>query len=79
MSVQLNHTIVWCRDQRRSASFLTDILGLPPATRFGHFFVVGTDNFESITLSSDDGGHDVAFVHPPITYTLETDGFTLAN
>jgi catechol 2,3-dioxygenase-like lactoylglutathione lyase family enzyme len=30
VSVQLNHTIVACRDQQRSASFLTGILGLPP-------------------------------------------------
>ena len=33
MSVQLNHTIVSCRDQQRSAAFLTGILGLPPALR----------------------------------------------
>jgi catechol 2,3-dioxygenase-like lactoylglutathione lyase family enzyme len=35
VSVQLNHTIVSCRDQKRSAAFLTGILGLPPATAFG--------------------------------------------
>jgi len=40
MNVQLNHTIVSCRDQQRSAAFLTGILGLPPATRFAHFLVV---------------------------------------
>ncbi len=40
MSVQLNHTIVACRDQRQSAAFLTEILGLPAATRFGRFLVV---------------------------------------
>jgi hypothetical protein len=40
MSVQLNHTIVSCRDQARSAAFLAGILGLPPATRFGPFLVV---------------------------------------
>jgi hypothetical protein len=28
-SVQLNHTIVSCRDRQRSAAFLTAILGLP--------------------------------------------------
>jgi hypothetical protein len=33
MSVQLNHTIVWCRDTR-SATFLTEVLGgLPHAFR----------------------------------------------
>ena len=35
MTVQLNHTIVWCTDQQRSAAFLTELLGLPPATRYG--------------------------------------------
>jgi catechol 2,3-dioxygenase-like lactoylglutathione lyase family enzyme len=54
MSVQLNHTIVACRDQQRSASFLTEILGLPPATRFGHFLVVGTDNGVSLDYSETD-------------------------
>ncbi|HUZ52325.1 MAG TPA: hypothetical protein VMU94_07325 [Streptosporangiaceae bacterium] len=43
MSVELNHTIVACRDQHRSAAFLTEILGLPAPARFGHFLVVTTD------------------------------------
>ena len=61
MSVQLNHTIVACRDQQRSAAFLTGILGLPPATRFGHFLVVEADNsvshlLEIITRPYGSGG-----------------------
>ncbi|MBL8643984.1 MAG: VOC family protein [Rhodospirillaceae bacterium] len=44
MTVQLNHTIVWCRDQALSAGFLTDILGLPPARRFLHFLIVDLAN-----------------------------------
>jgi catechol 2,3-dioxygenase-like lactoylglutathione lyase family enzyme len=51
VSVQLNHTIVACRDQQRSAAFLTGILGLPPATRFGHFLVVEADNGVSLDFS----------------------------
>jgi len=51
MNVQLNHTIVACRDQRRSAAFLTEILGLPPATRFAHFLVVEADNGVSLDFS----------------------------
>jgi catechol 2,3-dioxygenase-like lactoylglutathione lyase family enzyme len=51
MSVQLNHTIVSCRDQQRSAAFLTGILGLPAATRFGHFLVVAADNGVSLDFS----------------------------
>ena len=55
MSVELNHTIVTCRDQQRSASFLTEILGLPAATKFGHFLVVNTDNGVSLDYSEADG------------------------
>jgi catechol 2,3-dioxygenase-like lactoylglutathione lyase family enzyme len=51
MSVQLNHTIVACRDQQRSAAFLTEILGLPAATRFAHFLVVQADNGVSLDFS----------------------------
>jgi catechol 2,3-dioxygenase-like lactoylglutathione lyase family enzyme len=51
VSVQLNHTIVSCRDQHRSADFLTGILGLPAATRFGHFLVVAADNDVSLDFS----------------------------
>ena len=48
MSVQLNHTIAWCRDQKRSAKFLTCILGLPEGKRFMHFLVVELENGVSI-------------------------------
>jgi catechol 2,3-dioxygenase-like lactoylglutathione lyase family enzyme len=44
MSVQLNHTIVWCRDKKISANFLREILGLPAPSRFGPFLVVALDN-----------------------------------
>jgi len=53
--VQLNHTIVSCRDQQRSAAFLTGILGLPPATRSGHFLVVEADNGVSLDYSETSG------------------------
>jgi catechol 2,3-dioxygenase-like lactoylglutathione lyase family enzyme len=48
VSVQLNHTIVSCRNQQRSAAFLSEILGLPPASRFGRFLVVEADNGVSL-------------------------------
>lgn len=54
MSVQLNHTIVACRDRQRSAAFLTEILGLPAATRFGRFLVVATDNGVSLDYAETD-------------------------
>jgi catechol 2,3-dioxygenase-like lactoylglutathione lyase family enzyme len=41
---KLNHTIVYCRDQQVSASFLSEILGLPAPTTFGPFVVVQVAN-----------------------------------
>ena len=54
MSVRLNHTIVWCRDQARSAAFLAEILGRPAPTRFGPFHVVGVDNDVSLDFHATE-------------------------
>ena len=48
MAAQLNHTIVWCSDQEKSARFLTEILGLPPPRRFMGFLVVDMANDVSV-------------------------------
>jgi catechol 2,3-dioxygenase-like lactoylglutathione lyase family enzyme len=48
MSVKLNHTIVWCRDKRRSATFMTEVLGLPTPQPFGPFLVVDLQNGVSL-------------------------------
>lgn len=40
MAVSLNHTIVVARDQENTARFLTEMLGLAPHMRLGHFAVV---------------------------------------
>ena len=55
MSVQLNHTIVWCRDKQRSATFLADVLGLPAPTCFGPFLVVALGNGISLDFHETDG------------------------
>ena len=52
---ELNHTIVWCNDQQRSAEFLTGILGLPPARKFFHFLVVDLSNGVSLDFYQKDG------------------------
>src|SRR5437763_14027956 len=61
MSVQLNHTIVWCRDKERSATFLTEILGLKPATSFGPFRVVEVGN--EVSLDYHDVEGEIASQH----------------
>jgi catechol 2,3-dioxygenase-like lactoylglutathione lyase family enzyme len=48
MPAQLNHTIVWCRDQVKSSNFVAQILGLPPPRRFMHFLVVDMANQVSL-------------------------------
>jgi catechol 2,3-dioxygenase-like lactoylglutathione lyase family enzyme len=55
MTVQLNHTIVAARDKQRSATFLSEILGLPEATRFGPFLVVEVDNGASLDFHDTEG------------------------
>jgi len=55
MSVQLNHTIVWCKDKQRSAKFLCEILGRPRPTRFGPFLVVEIDNGVSLDFHDTEG------------------------
>ena len=61
MGAQLNHTIVWCRDKRRSATFLAEVLGLPKPTRFGPFLVVELANGVSLDFHDTDG--DIAPQH----------------
>ena len=48
MAARLNHTIVWCHDQEKSANFLSEILGLPPPRRFFGFLVVDLANEVSV-------------------------------
>jgi catechol 2,3-dioxygenase-like lactoylglutathione lyase family enzyme len=55
MSVELNHTIIWCGDKERSAAFLTDLLGRPPARPFHHFLVVDLDNHVSLDFFQKEG------------------------
>ena len=48
MSVMLNHTIVWCRDNKISARYLTEILGLEDAKSWGPFMIVEMSNGVSL-------------------------------
>jgi catechol 2,3-dioxygenase-like lactoylglutathione lyase family enzyme len=61
MSVQLDHTIVWCRNKQKSATFLTEVLGLPPATRFGPMLVVHLNNSVSLDFYEKEG--EISYQH----------------
>jgi len=55
MTVQLNHTIVWCRDKQQSTEFLGGILGLPGPFAFGQMLVLQFDNGVSLDFFESDG------------------------
>jgi catechol 2,3-dioxygenase-like lactoylglutathione lyase family enzyme len=71
MSVTLNHTIVWCRDNEVSATFLTDMLGLAPASSFGPFMVVEVENGVSLDFHPTDD--DIASQH--YAFLIDEDDF----
>jgi catechol 2,3-dioxygenase-like lactoylglutathione lyase family enzyme len=54
MAVQFNHTIVSSRDQRTSAAFLAEMLGLAEPTQWGPFHVVRTANDANIDFMNTD-------------------------
>lgn len=55
MSVQLNHTIVWCTDRYRSADFLADVFGLPEPKDLYHFRIVEVANGVSLDFAEKEG------------------------
>ena len=55
MTVALNHPIVRCHDQEKSARFLAEILGLPEPEKFAHFDVVQLANGVSMDFA---GGYE---------------------
>jgi catechol 2,3-dioxygenase-like lactoylglutathione lyase family enzyme len=48
MSIRLDHTIVWCRDNHRASHYVCDVLGRPEPKSFGPFLVVTLDNGASL-------------------------------
>jgi catechol 2,3-dioxygenase-like lactoylglutathione lyase family enzyme len=60
---KLNHTIVWCQDQEKSAKFLSEILGLPPPRRFLGFLVVDLANEVSVDYLPAAAGEPIALQH----------------
>jgi len=55
MAAQLNHTLVWCKDQQASSEFLAEMLGRPAPGRFSHFHVVELDNGVSLDFARREG------------------------
>lgn len=56
MPITLNHTIVYSKDKRQGADFLTDLFGLPPAPEWGPFITVEMANEVTLDYIDADGG-----------------------
>lgn len=55
MAVHLNHTILYARDSRASATFLAEVLGLPAPVHWGPFEVVATANGANLDYLDAEG------------------------
>ena len=63
MAIELDHTIVLSRDALTSATFLSQVLGLPEPVRFGHFQAVTTENGVSLDFATVPEGQDITPQH----------------
>jgi len=61
MAIELNHTIVYSRDKRASADFLTGLFGLPAPVAWGPFLTVAASN--SVTLDFYETEDEIAPQH----------------
>ena len=55
MAAELNHTIVWCSDQKSASAFFADMLSLPEPGMFSHFHVVQMANGVSLDFADKQG------------------------
>ena len=61
MAITFNHTIVAARNRQESASFFTELFGLPDAKEFGPFLAVTIDHGASLDYAQVGAGDDI---HP---------------
>lgn len=61
MTVKLNHTIVAARDKKKSALFMSEILGLDPPQLLGPFALVTVG--DELTLDFIEGGDEIVSQH----------------
>ncbi|MEV0118606.1 VOC family protein [Streptomyces sp. NPDC050844] len=62
MSVELNHTIIHARDNRESAEFFTDLLGLEITSEWGPFIAVALSNGVTLDFATIPA-KDIALQH----------------
>jgi catechol 2,3-dioxygenase-like lactoylglutathione lyase family enzyme len=67
MPIELNHTIVYCRDKKASSRFLAEILSLAEPSSYGPFAVVEVSNGVSLDFLEGE-------VHPQHYAFLVSEG-----
>lgn len=55
MAIEFNHTIIWAHNSEASATFMTEILGLPAPHRWGPFQIVKTSNGVNLDFMDRQG------------------------
>lgn len=63
MAITFNHTIVAARDRAESATFFTDLFGLPSATAFGPFLAVSLNHGVSLDYAQAPDGSEITPQH----------------
>ena len=63
MAITFNHTIVAAKDRQESATFFTELFGLPSAKEFGHFLAVGLNHGASLDYAQVAEGEEIRPQH----------------
>ena len=63
MAITFNHTIVAAADREQSATFFTEVFGLPAAREFGPFLAVELNHGVSLDFAQLPGGADIRPQH----------------
>ena len=63
MAITFNHTIVAAKDREESASFFTEVFGLPSAKEFGQFLAVELNHGVSLDFAQAAEGDDIRPQH----------------
>ncbi len=73
MAVQFNHTLIYCRDQKRSSAFMAEILGLADPHPFSVFMCVDTEN--GVSLDFIEAGENAQITPQHYAFLISEEEF----
>lgn len=74
MAITFNHTIVAAKNKTESATFLTELFGLPAPQPFGHFMAVTLNHGVSLDYADMPEGQEICPQH--YAFLVSEDEFT---